>query len=212
MKRVHEYLEHGERKRNLALSARKDVVSLYKRFGYGILSWNVVGYIGKPKLDLLKSFNSADGIQVIDITEDNIININRYDRKFFPYDREGYLKFHINRDDSKAVAAVSESGDILGYGIITVASESHGFHIGPLYAESVVVAKVLMKELCLAQPEVAHKGVFLEGAEPNVNMNLLAEFANVTEQYKLRRQYTLTDVQLPLQHVYSTANTDVHTI
>ena len=207
---AHEYLELSSGVRNLSLSGREDVVKLYERYGYKIYSWKVLGYTGFPDLDLMRKYQIPDTIKVEDgKDESHLAKILDYDAQLYPYDRRKYMK-GVMQEKEMVVKVALEGEAVVGYAVLSPSIEGLGYHIGPLYAESTDIAKALMREVCLAKPEVAKKGVFMEGAEPNDKRVEFEEFSSVKIGYKLQKMFTKHEMALPLQKVFSLANTDLH--
>jgi hypothetical protein len=111
--------------------------------------------------------------------------ITRYDKQFFPVDRSSFLKNWVNMPDSFAI--VQKSGnDISGLGVIRKCRT--GYKIGPLFADSTVVAENIFLELTnhIGEGEL----IFLDVPEVNEDaMNLVAKY-KMKNIFGTARMYT----------------------
>lgn len=87
-----------------------------------------------------------------------------YDTDVFGTERSTFLQGWVNQPDSFAFVKLGESKEVTGYGLIRPCVK--GFKIGPLFADTPVIAEELFKALSDSVPE----GSFLYLDTPSVNL------------------------------------------
>lgn len=105
------------------------------------------------------------------------------DRRSFPAPREAFLRAWVSLHYATGLAWV-ERGQFLGWGVIRRCREGH--KIGPLVADTPLVAAALYAALCASVP--AHDTVFLDVPLPNPHALALAqahELAGVFETARM---------------------------
>jgi hypothetical protein len=108
-----------------------------------------------------------------------------YDRRCFPAPRPAFLRGWLALPESAALGCVRE-GRLVGYGVIRRSAE--GFKVGPLFADDLDVAELLLRALtaeaggsfCLDAPEAAENPAAAE----------LVRRAGLTEVFRTARMYT----------------------
>ena len=84
-------------------------------------------------------------------------------------------------------------------------------HVGPLYAESQDVAKLMFQYLFKNQPNVA-EGVYFETIAPNAQnvKEFMTEIGIGGELFSFERQYTGKEITTAYDKIYCVSNTDLH--
>lgn len=120
-----------------------------------------------------------------------------YDRAFFPGPREKFLRAFLAQPDAIGAAVVDESGGVAGYGLARPCRV--GYKIGPLFADSPVIADRLCAALLAALPG---EPVFLDVPEPNRAAIALAEDRGMVPVFGTARMYSRQIPALPLDRTY----------
>ncbi len=107
------------------------------------------------------------------------------DRRFFPAEREAFLRCWIAQPGTTALGWVAE-GELRGYGVLRPCRS--GFKIGPLFADTPAIADGLYRALAAAagpgQP------VFLDLPEPHAQALALAARHGLRPVFETARMYT----------------------
>ncbi len=122
--------------------------------------------------------------------------LERYDRRFFPSPRSGFLKSWINHPGSHA-RAVMANGHLAGYGVIRPCQ--NGFKIAPLFADSADIADALYSTLSSI---AAGKAVYLDIPCCNQAAQDLVNRHKMTKVFETARIYRGTPPILPLNEIY----------
>jgi hypothetical protein len=132
------------------------------------------------------------------IAFDETINarIVAFDAKFFPVPRALFLQSWLRQNGSKVLVSL-EDGDVMGYGVIRPCR--NGFKIGPLFAETEVVADALFRDLAST---VKGSPIFLDAPEPNAAATALTKRYDLQPMFATSRMYTGEVPQLPLGKIY----------
>jgi hypothetical protein len=120
----------------------------------------------------------------------------RYDRRFFPAPRPGFLSLWARPRNGAALAVVAD-GDIVGLGIIRACLQ--GFKIGPLYGADERIAEALLLGLA---SHAQGAPVFLDVPEPNTAALRLAERHGLGPVFETARMYTVAPPDLPLGEIF----------
>ena len=175
--------------RNIGLDGVLAQQDNYKKSGFKFANRNI-RYSGRSKIDLAK--NHAILAETIGFSE-----ISKYDRQFFPDERDGFLKNWISPKNSRTLAIVGKS-KILGYGSIRACHQ--GFKIGPLNADNYDVAAELFLALTASVPDQSE--IFLDVPEPNKNAIQLAQKSGMSPVFETARMYTKNFPNLPLEKIF----------
>ena len=100
-----------------------------------------------------------------------------------------------------------QQGKVVGFGAIQKVIT--GYRVAPLYADKANVAKLIFRKLCESQSDVAEAGLVMDTMGPNPDAAALATSSVLSEYYRLRRQYTQTDLPLDLSRVFGLSSTDL---
>ena len=98
------------------------------------------------------------------------------DRRCFPAPRRAFLDSWIGQDDAHARALPAEDGTLRGYGVIRRCVR--GWKVGPLFADGLVAAEVILEAL-LSRIPVADPWI-LDIPEPNEAARALVERRGMT--------------------------------
>jgi len=123
-------------------------------------------------------------------------SVLRYDRPFFPAERDSFLRCWFQPHRRQGLAVV-EHGSIRGYGVVRVCRT--GSKIGPLFAETEGEADLLFRALAAA----AESGpVYLDCPEPNRAATALAARYGLSPVFETARMYRGPAPDLPLSRIY----------
>lgn len=120
-----------------------------------------------------------------------------YDRRFFPAQRDAFLKAWIEQPQSQALGIV-ENGQLCGYGLIRACQA--GYKIGPLNAERPGSAAALLAALLGTIPPGS--AFYLDVPEPNWQAVALAQSLGMAPAFETARMYTGAAPALPLEHIF----------
>lgn len=164
-------------------------VSKYERLGYVPFHKNI-----RFALKSAESFQPHP--QVIDLRPLSISEIEKFDLKYFPVTRKVFLQEWISQKDSFALGYM-EKGQLRGYGVIRKCIK--GYKVGPLFAESPVIARELFETLCFN----AKDGPFyLDIPEPNLNAQELVKHYKMQPEFEVMRMYRNGNPGIPLDGIY----------
>ncbi|MCP4579878.1 MAG: GNAT family N-acetyltransferase [Deltaproteobacteria bacterium] len=119
------------------------------------------------------------------------------DRRFFPEERDVFVKSWISRPHTIALG-VRKSGNLAGYGVLRPCRS--GYKIGPLFAPDVISAKALFQSLS----GHAEKGapVYLDVPEINPSAVALAEENRMEMVFETARMYNRNPPRLPVNEIF----------
>lgn len=123
--------------------------------------------------------------------------VKRYDRLFFPAERDAFLRRWIDQPQSAALGIVRDNR-LCAYGVQRVCR--NGYKIGPLCADDPALAEELFNALRSRAAENAP--VFLDIPEPNAAALALAGRYNLQKVFETARMYKGTEPDLPLHTIY----------
>lgn len=130
--------------------------------------------------------------------------LEAYEKAFFPADRSAFLKAWINQSDSHALG-VMQNEKLTGYGVIRQCQ--NGYKIGPLYADSPVLAEQLF--LALKSKVSNTDAVFLDTPEVNPEAVALAEKHHMQVSFETARMYTGAFPELPLFRIFGVTSFEI---
>ncbi len=122
--------------------------------------------------------------------------IDQYDRRHFPTPRTEFLRRWITQPGTLG-AAVVERGELVAYGLVRPCRV--GYKFGPLFADRVDLAELLISHLCAG---IEGEQVQLDVPEPNTAGLQLAAARGWSESFGCARMYLGTDPQLPLDRIF----------
>ena len=120
-----------------------------------------------------------------------------YDQNFFPASRHDFLQSWINQPKTLALGLIG-SKNLLGYGVRR--SCRSGYKIGPLFADSPVLAATLLDALCVGTESEAP--LFLDVPECNRAAVELVETCGMRRVFETARMYTGVAPDLALARSY----------
>lgn len=174
---------------NIGLDGVPAMQSQYAKLGFKLCHYNI-RYAGKLRPTLLS--NPAI-VEIASIPFEVLFN---FDCRYFPAERQNFLKSWIAQPESKALGYWQDD-KLLGYGVIRRCIQ--GFKIGPLFAETPQIAHDLFLHLA------AHaKGaeVFLDVIEANTEAMRLVKNYGFDKKFVTVRMYTRYNPSIPIQNIY----------
>ena len=126
---------------------------------------------------------AADGI--VPLAEVPFAQLADYDRRFFPAQRDAFLRYWIAQPGSTALAFAA-GGRLQGYGVIRKCLA--GCKIGPLFADGRQIAERLYVALCRHAAE--GEPVYLDVPEVNAEAVALAGKFGMKKVFGTARMYT----------------------
>ena len=202
---ANKYLHIEDENVTAALSGRKNMVPAYARYGYKNVVWDVVDYSGPfnpTQLDVL----SSDSVKVVPVTSIQFEEFLKYDQIIHPgVERSVYWKKCFEKKGSAFVVAL-DGNMVVGFGgIRPFHPNSH--YICPLYADSLIIAKLMVKSLV---DNVFPCRIEIQTIEPNHFTKDLIAWLDIPINYTLARQYTKKEVKLPYDRIYGMAESDLY--
>lgn len=135
--------------------------------------------------------------EIVLIQPDIEPEIELFDRAHFGFKREAFLRQWLSPGYWRDNFAFVEDGRVAGYGVIRDCRE--GAKIGPLFAESLPVARKLLLALAAQRPG---RTIYLDLPEPNGAAVALAEGLGMKPQFETARMYKGPLPKLPLERIY----------
>jgi ribosomal protein S18 acetylase RimI-like enzyme len=123
--------------------------------------------------------------------------VKRYDRLFFPAERDAFLRRWIDQPQSAALGILRDNR-LCAYGVLRACRS--GYKIGPLCADDPALADALFNALRARVPEAA--SVFLDVPETNPAALDMAGRCNMQKVFETARMYCGPAPELPLQRIY----------
>jgi len=140
----------------------------------------------------------GDGVTVAELSSARFADIAAYDRRFFPAERDAFLRAWLAQPGAAALGVHSDGGELAGYGVIRSCREGH--KIGPLFADSPAIARALFDALAARASPGAP--VFLDIPERNSDARALAESRGMQKVFETARMYTGDFPDLPLDNLF----------
>ena len=166
----------------------------YRKSGFE-LAWQNLRYAGTARH--AASSAPAGAAAIVPVADIDFAALCRDDRRVFPAPRERFLRAWIGMPDATALACV-EGSRLVGWGVIRRCREGH--KIGPLVADTKVVANSLYEALCSRVPE--GDAVYLDVPLPNAEAVELAERYGMSGVFETARMYTGAAPACELQRVF----------
>jgi len=142
--------------------------------------------------------DGGDGVTVAELSSARFADIAAYDRRFFPAERDAFLRAWLAQPGAAALGVHSDGGELAGYGVIRSCREGH--KIGPLFADSPAIARALFDALAARASPGAP--VFLDIPECNSDARALAESRGMQKVFETARMYTGDFPDLPLDNLF----------
>lgn len=166
---------------NIGLDGVVAMQDAYARSGFK-LAYRNVRYATS---DLPSPGPLLDGLRLVRATEVPFEDLQTYDRRFFPAEREAFLRTWIRQPGGLALAVLGPDG-IRGMGVIRPCREGH--KVGPLFADNAEIAKLLL--LTLASQRRTEGPIILDVPEVNPASVALAEGLGMRVIFETARMYT----------------------
>lgn len=182
--------------RNAGIEGVVDMQEKYKRLGYRIAHKTIrhKGYLSEKK-EMNQSVISANAIPFDSLLE--------YDARHFPAKRTQFLRCWIAQPESQAL--VFYEGDVLkGFGVIRPAQE--GFKIGPLFADSLVIAKALLDVLISS---IGIDPFFIDIPDNNPSTFMLINDYTLLPCFETARMYLKNSPNLPMHNIYGVTSLEL---
>jgi hypothetical protein len=138
----------------------------------------------------------AAGAEVVSAGEIPFAAVAAYDRRFFPAERETFLRAWLGMPQTMSLGWMSD-GKLRGYGVIRQCRE--GFKIGPLFADDVEIAEALFLALC---ERAEGQPVFLDVPEVNPAAVQMALRHGMREVFATARMYRGGVPNLPVDGIF----------
>ena len=142
------------------------------------------------------AFSAHYSGNVVKITPKDFEKINRFDKKFFGFERKTFLEGWLNMKHSTPFMYVEDS-EIKGYGVVRKCRT--GFKIGPLFAIDFEIADELFKTLSSVADG---DSIYLDVLEVNKNAMKLAKKYKMKESFGTARMYYGKAPNLPYSQIY----------
>lgn len=163
----------------------------YKRSGF-TLTWRNVRFAA-----LARSHDEDASRHIIPLSAIDFAALCRKDRSVFPAARDAFLRAWTSIPDSTGLAWL-ENGEIGGWGVIRQCRDGH--KIGPLVADTPVIASALYDSLCGTVP--AGDAVYLDVPMPNERAVEMAKAYGMSSVFETARMYAGTAPECNLNAVY----------
>jgi hypothetical protein len=119
-----------------------------------------------------------------------------YDRELFPAPRNAFLRAWLDPSGRRTLAFI-ENNQIHGYGCVRPCGD--GYKVGPLFADSGVIAESLFTALTA---RLRGSRIFLDIPEPNEEARRLAERHGLAPVFETARMYRGQPPALPLDRIF----------
>ncbi len=166
------------KERNIGLDGVLAQQANYQRSGFQ-LAYRNIRYSG------IIAGEQTDAARMIDLRQLPFADLCAYDRQLFPADRQRFLKAWLQMPDAKGIALL-ENQAIAGYGVIRQCQQ--GYKIGPLFANSPLLAEALL--LNLASYLAPDSSLYLDVPAINPAAVALAERYHLQPVFETARMYT----------------------
>ena len=122
--------------------------------------------------------------------------VEAYDRRHFPAPRPEFLRRWIASPGAYSKGVLND-GRLTGFGVIRPCRS--GYKIGPLFADSGIVAEKLFLAMCACVPG---EDVFLDVPENNPAAMALARRMNMAEVFGCAKMYYGPAPALPVDEIF----------
>ena len=174
---------------NVALDGVVDQQPNYKKSGFKLAHRNI-RFKGRKG-------ESLPSNQSIDLKKLPFDHVLEYDRRFFPANRENFLKFWVSQPQTKTLV-ILEDQQLKGYGVIRKCRQ--GFKIGPVFAEDDKKAMLLIQDLISELNE--GDDFFLDIPEVNKKAYALTQALSMESVFETARMYTKEQPDFDLSKIF----------
>lgn len=190
---------------NLGLNAEVQYSHLYERHGFR-KTWTNMRFKIDPEVVLAAGADQAHSeLTVKSTAEVDFDHLVEYDATIFGAPRHAFLKCWINAPNSKGFAAVSSSGELLGYTVIRkMILDGEGYRIGPLFANQLTTARTLLTaaaKIASIRPENRYMKIDVPG-DINPQARELSEEMGGVSVLTAYRMYTKGMPEMLIANVY----------
>ncbi len=176
--------------RNIGLDGVVSEQENYKKSGFK-LAYRNMRYEGTAR------HTDSGGSNIRVYKPEDFNAIVKFDRKFFPDERNEFLACWMNMNDSVTLCSFNKE-TLTGFG--TIRKCRKGYKIGPLFCNTNEIAESLYQQL---QNQIEEgEGFYLDIPEPNEAAKLLVEKYNMNFVFETARMYTGDDPQLPVDNIF----------
>lgn len=155
----------------------------YKRSGFRLVYRNIRFHGQRDAA--LPVLSGDPELTVLAATEADRQALFDYDRRYFPAERSEFLASWIRQPDS--VALVSLTADTIS-GLAVIRPCLSGYKVGPLFADSQLIAESLLQQLLMSLPEGAE--FYLDVPECHPQAVALAQRMAMQSVFETARMYT----------------------
>ncbi len=166
-----------------------DMVNKYAEIGYQPVHSNI-------RYALHQMQTCSYNKNIVPITAALLAEILKYDSRYFPASRPEFLTCWTQQPNGKALAYV-ENGNIVGYGVIRPCYS--GYKIGPLFAESAIIADSLFLHLIA---DIKSFPILLDIPAPNLAATKLVEKYGMKKVFETIRMYRNGNPNLDLEQIF----------
>ncbi len=175
---------------NIGLDGVIDQQENYKKSGFKLAYRNIRHEgLSKKFKDIATEIHPINRVPFKKILE--------YDSKVFPVSRKIFLENWFSQPESYAIAYVKDN-EVSGYGMIRKCR--NGYKIGPLFADSKVVATEIFNALCNFLDE--NTTFYLDTPEANTDGVNLAKDNNMHYVFETARMYTKQEPAIDLDKIF----------
>lgn len=176
--------------RNIGLDGVTAQQENYKKSGFA-LAYRNIRYEGVSRT---MQEQYADVVFLAEVTFEEIV---QYDTQLFPAARPDFLRMWTMQPSSRTVVALRK-GTVVGYG--TIRQCDRGYKIGPLFADTDIIAEELFATL--NNTIAPGSTIYLDTPEINPAAVALAERHGMTVVFETARMYTGEVPDIDVQKVF----------
>lgn len=182
--------------RNIGLDGVVAQQSNYQKSGF-TLAYRNIRYEGKGG-------GPSPDAEIVQLSRLPVESITTYDRPFFPDERADFIKAWIAQADCHALGIMAHD-KLAGYGVIRPCRT--GYKIGPLFADTPVLAEGLFQALKSKLKD--RDSIYLDVPEPNQAAVTLSERHGMTVSFETARMYTGAFPHLPMNRLFGVTSFEI---
>jgi ribosomal protein S18 acetylase RimI-like enzyme len=168
----------------------------YRKSGFQLAYRNIRYRLEQPRREIAMATGTRR--EFIHAGQIPLDELAAFDRRFFPADRNNFLRQWIRLPHGTAIATLDEKENLTGYGVVRACRE--GSKIGPLFAEDPRTARALFAVLA---GEGGEGDVYLDVPEPNtMALSLVAESFGMEKVFETARMYKGAPPALPIDKIF----------